>query len=283
MGDVPTLATAAGQSIRLGALPPDPARMKARPWLHDYFEPAQPPPRAADWTGKAGPAIATMLGNDRWGDCVIACHMHMVGVWTAAAAGTPAVGTTDEAVAQYHAICGPGDRGCMVQDVLDAFKGKGLTVGGKAHKILDYVAIDWTRRDMVQWAVALFGGVSLAVNLPGGWESAKVWSPATAGRIAGGHGIPGVKYEAEGAAAGLTILTWGDERLMTWDAVTSRSWVTEMYAPISEDWIADADFLASLGLDVDTLKADLQALADGRTPTVKPTPPAWLDLMGGGF
>jgi len=156
-----------------------------------------------------------------------------------------------------------------VTDVLDYMKSHGLIIGGKPHKIDGYVAVDWTNKLEVQVALYVFGSLTIAVNLPGGWESSPVWDVTNSG-IIGGHDISVAAYNEQGA----TILTWGGTRLMTWPAFVSKQYIVECYAPLSPDWYGN-DNLAPMGIDAATLKADLDKLGGGTIPDIAPVVGPW--------
>jgi hypothetical protein len=178
-----------GQTVKLGRIRP-----KARP-------PALPLMRLPEAGGHGGPArhLRQQRQGDefnqpdvrqrQYGDCVIAGKMHSVGVWTGNDAAAAAVGTTAEAVSSYHTICGPGDNGCVITDVLDYMKSHGLTVGGKAHKIDGYVSVNWQSQDQLKAAIYIFGAVSIGFTVMNRWMSQKVWDINPGGLVAGGHDV----------------------------------------------------------------------------------------------
>lgn len=151
----------------------------------------QPVP-ATNWRAKALASIKRMYLNDTEGDCVIAGKYHSVGVWTGNEVGTPAVGTDAEVQSMYMGICGPGDQGCVITTVLDYMKAKGLPFNGVLHKIADYVSVDWTNKLLMQVGIAVFGTVTLGINLPQAWMDAPdggTWDVTTT-PIIGGHDVP---------------------------------------------------------------------------------------------
>ncbi len=257
--------------VHLGRLPPHPGK----PMLHlrDYLAPGgPPPPTVVDFATKARPALNQMYGNDQYGDCVIAGKMHSVGVWTGNEIGNSAVGTTAEAITSYHAICGPGDNGCVITDVLDAMKSKGLTVGSKKHLIDGYVSFDWTSQLQTQTAIYLFGGGSIGIDLPQAWLNAPdggTWDITTTS-IVGGHDVALLGYNAQG----VQIATWGGVRTITWQAFMSKQWIEEAYCILSPDWYSKGN-VNPMGVDVATLKADLALIGAGQIPPIPgpgPTP-----------
>jgi hypothetical protein len=221
--------------------------------FYDVAKDSQSPPPFTNWRAKATQAIQQMYGNDQWGDCVIASKFHQVGIWTGNEAGVPAVGTTDEAVNQYHSICGAGDNGCIITDVLDVMKSQGLTIGGKVHKIDNYVAIDWTNQQLVKVAIEIFGAGCVGINLPAAWTCTNCVWDVTNTRIVGGHDVPFVDYDANY----VYILTWAGVVQFTWAAFQSRSWNEEAYIELSPDWYNNGN-LAPNGIDIVGLQTAFQ-------------------------
>lgn len=246
---------------------------RVMPRLGAFFSAANdqsPPPAGTNWRAKAGAAIAQTYGNTQQGDCVIASKLHQVGVWTANETGTPALSSDSEALQQYHAICGAWDQGCVITDVLDHFKSQGLTLGGKVHKIDNYVAIDWTNKQLVQVAIDLFGSGCVGINLPNAWTCTNCVWDVTNTRNVGGHDVPFVDYDAQY----VYILTWGGTVQVTWQAFTSRNWIEEAYIELSPDWYSNAD-LAPNGINVTALQAAFAAIQNGQIPPIPDAPPDW--------
>ncbi|HEY3787744.1 MAG TPA: hypothetical protein VGL71_02765, partial [Urbifossiella sp.] len=230
-----------------------------------------PPPDAIDYGKNAEKSIARMYLNDTYGDCVIAGKAHELGVWSGneLGAANTVLATDEEIYRQYQAICGPGDDGCVITDVLDAMKERGFVAGGKAYTIDGYVAVDWTNALEVRVALYLFGTLTLGINLPEAWTEGgdgSTWDE-TDTNIVGGHDVTAFGYDADG----VWIATWGGKRLITWAAFTSTEWLDECYAQLAPLWYANKQ-LAPCGVDVATLKADLAKLSGGTIPPIEPTP-----------
>lgn len=262
-----------GRTARLGRVRP-----KSRPKalrFGAYFDTATTtwvPPASLDYSPKALAALIRMYLNDVEGDCVIAGKLHAVGVWTGNETGVPAVATDAEAQAAYVTICGPGDQGCNITDVLDYFQATGLTLSGVVHRIDGYVSVNWTSKLQVQAALYLFGALTVGINLPEAWTTAQVWD-VTNTPIVGGHDVTIVGYNATGP----TLCSWGQLFQMTWAALASTKWVEEMYAMLAGDWYGSAK-LAPCGVDAADLAADLAKIGGGSIPpivvgpVVPPTP-----------
>jgi len=242
--------------------------------FRDYrklFAATTPLPATLDYYTKALASLAHMYLNDTYGDCVIAGKAHSLGVWSGndSDSGGVVLATDKEIYSQYQSICGPGDNGCVITDVLDAMKSKGFIAGGKSYPIDGYVSVDWTNRNEVMVALYLFGALTIGINLPEAWTEGgdgSTWDVTNTG-IVGGHDVTCVGYDANG----VWIATWGGKRLITWAAFTSRQWIEECYAPLAPLWYGN-DKLAPCGVDAAALAADLAALGGGLIPPIDPTP-----------
>jgi hypothetical protein len=255
------------QTVRLGRIRP-----KARPMalgLAHYLDldlVAKVLPQSVDYAAKAMPSLSRVYLNDQLGDCVIAGKYHAVGVWSGNDTGLAVQGTDQEVLSMYHTICGPGDNGCVITDVLDYMRSRGLPLGGKAHKLDGYVACDWRRQELVKAAIYLFGVLTIGINLPEEWTQNDVWG-VTGSRIVGGHDVTCVGYTAQG----VQISSWGRIYTITWQAFTATRWLEECYALLGPDWTGD-DRLAPSGVNVDALVADLQKIKGGEVPDIDPGP-----------
>ena len=225
------------------------------------------PPEVVDYASKAMPSLKRMYLNDRMGCCVISGKVHQLGLWSGndSDSGGVVLATDQEIQEQYRGICGPGDNGCNIAAVLDVFKRRGLQASGKLYRIDGYVAVDWTNKLQVQVAILLFGSLTLGINLPSSWTQGgdgSTWD-VTDSPITGGHDVCCTGYNHQG----VVISTWGGLRTITWNAFLSRRWLEECFVELAPLWYG-SDKLAPCGVDVVTLKADLEALGGGRTPPV---------------
>lgn len=234
--------------------------------LEDHVNLAQAaPPDVVDYSVKAMNAIKRIYLNNKYGDCVIAGKAHQIGIWTGNATGQAVEVNDQDVLSAYHRICGPGDNGCVITDVLDTFKSQGLW----GHKIDGYVAVDNKNKLLVQTAIDLFGSLTLGINLPRNWTCTNcTWDENTSGNV-GGHDICCVGYNAQGVQA----CTWGGIVTITWPAFNNKPWITECYAELAPDWYSQGN-LAPNGVDVAGLQAALAAIAGGQTP---PIPEQFLD------
>ena len=258
-----------GRMVKLGRIRPKslPACLRLESYL-GFGKAAPTPPTRVDYAAKAKDSLKRMYLNDQYGDCVIAGKAHQVGLWTGNDLGVAALATDDEVYREYQTICGPGDNGCVITDVLDVMRSRGLNLGGQAHKIDGYVAVDCRNVLEVQIAILLFGSLTLGINLPSAWTCTDCDWNVTNTRIVGGHDVCTVGYDERG----VQVSTWGGIVTILWAAFTSPVWIEECYASLSPDWYND-DRLAPNGVNVETLKGDLAKLAYGELPPLPTEPP----------
>lgn len=249
------------------------------PALSDYYDPAKataPLPTNVDWSAKAMSSIKRKYMNDQLGCCVISSAYHQEGLWSGNDSDSVVLGTDNEVVTMYHRICGPGDNGCNIAEVLDYTKKNGLPFNGVTKKIDAYVSVDNTNKQLVMAAIAILGTLKLGIDLPNAWANAPdggLWDMTNSG-IVGGHDVPCVGYNDQG----VEISTWGGKRRITWPAFTSSRWISECYCPLAPDWFG-ADNLAPNGINAATLKANLDAIANGQIPPFGPPPETPIDWL----
>lgn len=264
------LMTPGPETVRLGAvLRPAPAMA---PLLSDYIEnlAALNLPAETRWREKAGASLNRMYLNDRFGCCVISGKHHALGVTSSndSDSGGTILATDDEVHAQYRQICGHlgNDAGCIITEVLDVMRTRGITAGGRAQKIDGYVRLDWTNWDMVRAALFVFGNLTVGFNLPRAWTQSATWDLVNSPN-AGGHDVTIVDYDPEYVYAS----SWGRVYRWTRRAFCSRQYVSECYAVLYPQWY-NADRLAPSGFNVDRLRADLDKLGRGVLPDDPPAP-----------
>jgi len=228
--------------------------------LANYLEPGNLPP--APKTENYGKTIASwpMMGNDTIGDCTCAAAGHMVECWTGNASSTPVVISDNSIIQAYSAITGydpttgANDNGAVEIDVLNYWRQTGI--GG--HKIVAYAALEPGNRNHVTDGIYLFGGVYIGLGLPISAQHQKVWSVPPGGPVGsgapgswGGHAVPVVEYDKHG----LTVVTWGMLKRMTWGFW--GAYCDEAYALLSEDFIGPGGKAPS-GFDFNALLNDLK-------------------------
>lgn len=255
--------------VCLGRNPP-PVPRRPAVVLSEYLRPgAVPPPPTLDYYTKAAASVARMYLNDRYGCCVVSGKGHLFGLWSAndSDSGGVILGTDTEIYNQYQSWCGPGDNGCNIQDVLDAIKRNGMTLGGKKYKFDWAVDVDWTNKVMTQAGLTLFCGGTIGFDLPGEWMNSAVWD-VTNSAIVGGHDVTPCGYDAQG----VFVMSWGRLYKMTWAAWQSRRYIGEFYVMLGPP-LYNSDQKGPLGLNLETLTKDIQAIQAGQIPDVGPVSP----------
>jgi hypothetical protein len=241
---------------------------------YDKSKDTAPPPVTTDWLTKAIAAIREAYGNTTQGDCVIASLLHRIGAWTGNELGTPALSSDAQALKWYANICGPGDQGCVIVDVLQYAQQHGIPCGAKKHKINGFVSVDNTNQNEVQVCAEVFGPAqNIGINLPSAWyDNANgngfVWNNITGNlQIVGGHDVAIIDV----SALGVVIATWAMYGTITWEALANTQIVTEMHCSLSPDWDSQNN-LAPNGINATTLAQDLVLVGQGTTPPYPPTP-----------
>jgi len=267
-----------GETVKFGRLPATSEQKRRMIPLGSFLKRygGKPPPTTVDYHSKASESLGRMLGNDRYGNCVVVAELHGIGAWSAnEPGGTPIVPTDKEAIDQYARICGPGDNGCYIPAVLDAFRDRGLQAGGAVRKMEGYVSVNPRDQLLLQYAIWLFGGIHFGINWPNDWMGIRpgfVLKP-TNSRIVGGHAVMGVGYDT----TGIQISTWGIVGTLSWEALADGRFVDEAYARLGEDWF-NADGITASGVNVKALRDALRVVAGGGYPDIPtepepPTPP----------
>jgi hypothetical protein len=222
-------------------------------------------PETLDLTTKSMDSIKRIFGNDRYGDCVIAGKYHSCGMVTGMESGAARVGDDKEVLDQYHRICGSGDVGCVITDVLDECQAGRFMVGGQAFKIDSYVRIDPTNIALLRAAMFFLGPLTYGIDLPGDWTGTGQEWDVTKSRIVGGHDVSSCAYDP----AGIDIATWGGKDHVTNAAQKSGKWISEVYALLPVEWTAVKN-LSPMGVDVAYLKQCLDWLKNGQIPNIPP-------------
>lgn len=260
-----------GNWHRLGCLPPRPDVPVLR--LSYYFDAAKlaafaaTVPDVMDFTKNASLSLNRMYGNDRYGDCVIASKYHKIGMASAMKGADCRVGDDSEVISQYHAICGSGDNGCVITDVLDAMVAGRFNVGGKVAKLDGYCFVEPTNWDLQKVSHYLFGPHDLGLNLPSDWEgNNQVWD-IPKGRSVGGHDVQTAIFDYTN---GISISSWAKIYRITKPAYTlGDKWVQQSYATLDLDWYGP-DKLSPTGIKYDDLVTDLALIKQGRIPEINP-------------
>ena len=204
-----------------------------------------------------------MDGNDALGDCVIAGVDHII-------ARENAIEHTNDArpdlaiIESQYRYFSPNDTGCVMADVLQAWRSKGLFHGMPAgpNRISQYAPFNYANKTELMQVIAYLGNAYLGIACP---QSARQqfamqeqngglvpWTVVNGSPIVDGHCIVAVGYNSEG----LICVTWGGVVLATWAFVTK--YCDEAWAILTHEIVEHgAD---TFGLKTAALHADLDAL-----------------------
>jgi hypothetical protein len=227
----------------------------------NYLKPAllPPPPPQVNWGQKV--ASWPMMLNNTIGDCTVAAAGHCIEEWTTDVGAAVIVPDSTilavySAVSGYNPVTGANDNGTTVIKVLNYWRKNGI--GG--HTIQAYASVEPTDLAHVQDAVSIFGNCYIGLLLPITAQTQDVWSVPPGGATGqgapgswGGHAVPIVAYDANG----LTVVTWGALKRMTWEFFST--YCDEAFALLSSDFLADNETPA--GIDVAALTSDLKQVA----------------------
>jgi hypothetical protein len=240
-------------------------------------------PATSDYTAKALPSLRDIMGNDEYGDCVLACGGHLVGVATGNA-GDLYHSTLAQVLAQYTAIAGfdpkrpETDTGVNIIDALNYWNTKGFTNGTKS---LGHLSIDATYKTQLKAAMWLFENLIFGVALPNTYvdpfpgADGFIWKPGTPNPNQG-HCFLGVGHND----TGIKIDTWALFGTFTYEAIAElcvHQAGGEVYVLLTPDILDKAAKKAPNGIDWRTLVADFDAIGGTVTippPSIPPPPPA---------
>jgi hypothetical protein len=237
--------------------------------LARYLTLALPPaPAQVDWSKPVGTWGLHL--NDSLGCCTIAAAANAIQTWAANVGPEQIIADADvlkyyEQWDGYDPTNPATDQGGVELDVLNNWRQQGFD----GVSLDAFAAINWgglpelpvIPPQHVAYAIWLFGGAYIGVELPITARTQDVWEvPADSADDAdsqpgswGGHAVYVVAYDQQG----LTCVTWGQLKKMTW--LWFKKYCTEAYALISKDWI-EASGHAPSGFDLPTLERDLAAV-----------------------
>lgn len=203
------------------------------------------------------------LGNNHYGDCVLAGAAHETMLWTAMAGDIAAF---DDAVvlSDYAAITGfnagdpNSDQGTDMQEAASYRRKTGLLdVSGNRHIVDAYVAPAVGDVNELLTATYLFGAVGIGVRFPttamAQFDAGKPWSVVPGARIDGGHYVPCVGRAANG---NLVIVTWG--RTQEMEPPFFELYNDENVAYLSLEMLKNS--ASPEGFDLTALENDLNSL-----------------------
>ena len=250
------------EHLKLGKLPPDPARKTLK--FGEYINEAALPPIPSVFDLSYDVTKWPMYGNDDLGDCTCAAAGHMIQAWTAAkgAIQTPPTNLvektyweTGDPPSATGTAGGPTDTGRVEADVLSYWRKNGI--GIHHHKITAYTQISPGSTAHAQAGAYLFGGLYLGIALPITAQQQSEWdyvanTPDNDPGSWGGHAVNVVGYDHDT----VTIVTWGATLKMTW--AFWQHYVDECWVLISPDWLSGGE--SPQGFNLAQLQSDLADL-----------------------
>ena len=246
-------------NLCLGLNPPRPNSIKLK--FSVYTDLAALPKIPADFGHEeyVPPINWGMLGNDQYGDCVVAggAHEHML--WAKMGGNNITFNATD-VLADQRAINGGIPNGPMVGTDMQSAASYRLKYGllgadGHRHKIAAYVALRPGDLRELYAAMYLFGAVGVGIQVTSAqidqFRRQKAWA-VSAGRYEGGHYVPCMALRSN-----IVCVTWGRFQAMRPSFYASENMQTVAY--ISQEALTNQK--SPEGFDYQALLADLQAIA----------------------
>jgi hypothetical protein len=178
-----------------------------------------------------------MLGNDQYGDCVLAGADHEVMLWNKLSKKIDVPFTRDNALADYGAVTGfdpntgANDYGTDVRQSMSYRRSTGMIdANGVRHKIDAYASIDAKNFDLLRQCIYVFGVVGIGFEVPHSiwkqFDAGKPWDVVSPdGGIDGGHYVPMV---GSTDVNHVTFITWGQRTVMTrafYEKYNDEAWV----------------------------------------------------------
>jgi len=245
--------------MKLGKLNPvnDPDTLQLSDYLNLNVLPAAP----AQYSYADNISAWGIMNNDKINNCTLAAAGHLIMEWTASNGKmiTPAdqdIINAYTAITGYNPATGANDDGSGAKEVLNYWRKTGIA----GHLIMAYAALEPQNHQHIMQSVYLFGGCYVGLSLPTTAKTQLVWDVPPTGVQGegakgswGGHVVPVVGYDANG----LTIVTWGATKAMTWNFWDTYS--DESYAIISIDFTTNK--IAPNGFNLASLKQDLKKIS----------------------
>ena len=187
-------------------------------------------------------------GNDELGDCTIAALSHAITVYRGLIKQNKVL-LENDVTSLYLKLANGVDTGLAELDVLNYWKSNPVA----DDEILAYVSVDHTNHNEVKQAITLFGGVYTGMNVQenaiSDFDSGNCWTP---GILTGdGHAV----FTAEYGPNTISVLTWGNLQLGTWDWWDSS--VEEAYVILPPEAQTEG---FTPGFNFEQLKTDLSQL-----------------------
>jgi hypothetical protein len=239
--------------LKLGKLPKrnDPRTLMFARYLNVANLPIIP--KSVDYS--AGITDWGMMLNDKIGDCAIAGPGHLIEAWTVGAKIIPdsEILKTYSAISGYDPLTGRNDSGCVLLDVLNFWRNKGIM----DDKIGAFAEVDIKDENDIKAAIYLFNGLNIGVAIPESAEQqfskGQPWKVVKNSNIVGGHCIILVGFDSKYYYA----VTWG--KVVKIEKAWLKKYMDEAWAIISQDYIFNGK--TKQGFLSDQLIEDLKLIA----------------------
>lgn len=223
------------------------------------------PPRPPEFGHESCVADWGVLGNDLYGDCVLAGAAHEAMLVNGTHAKEVQF-SVEGVLSDYSATAGfdperpeETDNGTDVRKALSYRRKTGvIDASGHRHKILAYLAIEPGHMEQLLEALFLFGTVGVGLEMPSNaerlFDARKTWVVQHGTRTEGGHYVPLVAYRFHE----LRCVTWGALQNMSlrfFEKYCDEAWVT------LTDELLDYQGKSPEGFDLRALRADLAKVA----------------------
>jgi len=199
-----------------------------------------------------------MLGNDQYGDCVVAGGAHEHKLWSRI--GGKQIGfNTIDVLRDFTAITGQQPSPTVGADMQQAASYRRcvglLDSDGNRHKIGAYLEVNPGDLQELYIAMYLFAAVGIGIQFPttafDQFNKHKAWQVIGGAQIEAGHYIPGVALRSN-----IVCVTWG--RFQAMRPSFYLTYNDETIAYVSPDELVNGK--SPEGFDYATLQADLAAL-----------------------
>jgi hypothetical protein len=248
-------------TLRFGKKPADPARQPKLKFAKYAIPAILPVPPAEFGYEEYLPADSGVLGNDAYGDCVLAGADHETMLWAGIGGAKPAFSAAT-ALADYAALTGfnpndpSTDQGTDMQAAA-AYRRKTGVIdrAGKRHQIGGYVGLERGNLDEHKVATFLFAAVGIGLIVSdtqiGQFERGEPWDGAL-GSNPGPHYVSMISFRG----GYLLVVTWGGIQKVSPEFFFSNN--DESLAYLSTEAMKDGKSIQ--GFDLVQLTADLAAV-----------------------
>ncbi len=207
-----------------------------------------------------------MFGNDRYGDCVIAGRAHQTLRFEDFEQQKVIPIADIDVTSEYFKETGGADNGLDILTSLNEWRKQGWSTCGNQYSIYAFAQINVIDKNETSAACFLFNGLYIGLRLPLTAQNQVIWDlvggPGAEPDSWGGHCVYIVAYDADG----LTCVTWGERKRMTW--AFFQFYCDQAFAVIDnkDNWVDNSP------VDVTTLSNILADVTGEPVPDPTPVP-----------